>query len=87
MRKNKQLNSAVSRVNFDSARNQFHFRLDNVPAGDAIFLGELLALFADPHRKTELDGLRAGSHGIYRDPVTHRAIVSDLFQSPARRAA
>lgn len=36
------------------------FHLANLTAADALWFGELVALFADPARKNELDALRQG---------------------------
>ena len=60
----------------------FTLSLTNLTGGDIRFLTDLVALFCDPNNKKVLDGLRAGRMGIYRDPITHQCIASDLFTPP-----
>jgi hypothetical protein len=60
----------------------FTVHLTNLQGGDIQFLTDLIAVFCDPARRDLLAKLRAGNAGIYRDPQTHRAIVSDLFVPP-----
>jgi hypothetical protein len=60
----------------------FTIAITNVTGGDIQFLTDLIAIFCDPKYKAQLEGLRKGSVGIYRDPLTHKALVSDLFMPP-----
>jgi hypothetical protein len=60
----------------------FSINITNVTGGDIQFLTDLVALFCDPRYADKLAGLRKGTHGIYRDPLTHQCLVSDLFTPP-----
>jgi hypothetical protein len=60
----------------------FTIHVTNLTGGDIQFLSDLIAIFCDPKYSDKLAGLRQGTHGIYRDPLTHQALVSDLFTPP-----
>ena len=66
----------------DVSGGSFSFHLSNVSPGDARFLGDVCALFCDPARALTLDGIRQGTHGIYRDPDTDTALVTNIFTAP-----
>ena len=60
----------------------FTVHMANLTGGDIQFLSDLTALFCDPQYADKLEGLRAGKMGIYRDPQTHKCLISDLFTPP-----